>query len=228
MGNYKPRACDVCQKEFRPRSASHKVCNNCKKRVCQVCGKEFQVSPYRLMKFGHLGKYCSQQCYLKARWPGQHKEEITCPSCGKIFTAMKGNYRRFCSAKCYRKYQKEHFGELCLPPSLMTLRKQGRTLEKKLSLIDALGGKCHVCGESDFRVLEFAHKNHKIKLKRQDHSPSRYVKYLKEKENLRLLCANCHRRETWDKMWKEKGDYVKLARERLAKTPEPLDSYLKS
>ncbi len=62
-----------------------------------------------------------------------------------------------------------------------------------------LGNPCVICSESDPIVLEFDHIDPKTK----SHNVAEMVKkgyskasILNEVEKCRLLCANCHRRET--------------------------------
>lgn len=71
----------------------------------------------------------------------------------------------------------------------------------KITLINILGSKCVKCSSMDWSVLEFDHVNgggteeRKIgtqKLQRY------YINHIDEaKIKLRLLCANCHARETY-------------------------------
>lgn len=82
---------------------------------------------------------------------------------------------------------------------------------KKEELIRLMGGKCQQCGFSDSNVaLEFHHKNSDLKsrektikgydlqLKQVGHISKRKdwrELFEKEKDNLIILCANCHRIE---------------------------------
>ena len=57
----------------------------------------------------------------------------------------------------------------------------------------AKGGKCEICNLSDKRVLEFHHNNFLLDRKETNKSIERYLEYFKNQENMKLLCANCHR-----------------------------------
>jgi len=75
--------------------------------------------------------------------------------------------------------------------------------EQRNQLIRELGGKCIKCGNKDIRVLDI---NHKDMAKKKRPKKLHYTMYnrLKEwennKENLELLCSNCHRIHTWVQM----------------------------
>ena len=83
-----------------------------------------------------------------------------------------------------------------------------KNIEKELKnkLFELLGKECSSCGIKDLRVLEINHINHKIKdkrlLTRKITKASRRTRiYLKEINNIELLCANCHRIRTWETIW---------------------------
>ena len=70
-------------------------------KTCLVCEKEFGVHPYRADE----AKYCSHQCYLKARWGESHTVSTPCEICGKQMFYKKSAKRKFCSKTCARKSQ---------------------------------------------------------------------------------------------------------------------------
>jgi len=64
---------------------------------------------------------------------------------------------------------------------------------------------CEICGESDIVVLEFDHKhNKKRNVSTMLDGSCSWKKVLNEIRKCRILCANCHRRETAKKFnyWK--------------------------
>jgi len=166
------RNCLICEKKFLPHSNSQKICDNCKRKKCIFCGKIF--SSYRKSKF------CSRECYLKFRWKGVGG----CKFCGKPTKYL------FCSKKCF--WKNEYY----------TKRKR-KFWEKKIALIKELGGKCIKCGITDIRVLDINHKD-KTKKERPPKLQYTWQRRLKEweknKKYLELLCANCHRKITWEQM----------------------------
>lgn len=64
---------------------------------------------------------------------------------------------------------------------------------KNLAILDALGGKCNLCGNNDIRCLERHHKDPRTK---------HIQLYMTEKKSnlhlFELLCSNCHNIKTWD------------------------------
>ena len=71
-------------------------------------------------------------------------------------------------------------------------------------LLDFLSTKsCVICGEKDFRVLDFDHTNRKKKFKsvadmRSGHYSWRSV--YAEIRKCKIRCANCHRRRTYKQL----------------------------
>ena len=147
-----------------------------KTNKCEVCKKDFRIFPYR------RAKYCSMKCYLLARW-----------GTGLCKQCRKPSKYRFCSDRCRKDYWNENdWG----------IKKKNYWIKKK-ALIESLGGKCVKCGESDFRVLDINHidRNKKKKaFKGQYNWGRRFQDWDKNKGNLELLCANCHRKHTWEQM----------------------------
>lgn len=81
----------------------------------------------------------------------------------------------------------------------------------------ALGGRCVICGERDYIVLEFDHINEDGAARR--HAGWTIGKYLRHHDvarehGLQLLCANCHARKTRE-FWyrrecKPRGGYTEM------------------
>ena len=146
-----------------------------KTKVCLNCGNSFIT--YK------DGMYCSLPCYYKDRWSQGGK----CKACGKP------TQLRYCSRQCQRDYWNKNDYHIY---------KKKRMQERKKELIDYLGGCCKLCGNNDIRVLDIHHKNSTLK-KRPPHLHytvgNRLREWDKNKENLELLCANCHRIHTWEK-----------------------------
>lgn len=84
-----------------------------------------------------------------------------------------------------------------------------RCKKKKQAFLDGLKhlSGCELCGEDDHRVLDFDHLDPALKdprLRRASHRrgnralPSLgWRDILTEVSKCRVLCSNCHRRETW-------------------------------
>lgn len=151
--------------------------------TCPVCAKKYQMHQYRIDK--GTGKYCSQSCYLAARW----KKSDNCEQCKK---PIKGKQQRFCNERCRKDYWNSHS---------FHLHKHASIWRRKLALIKELGSKCVSCGFSDIRALQINHidPSTKIRASRDLWSWSRRFKdWEANKGNLELLCANCHSLHTWE------------------------------
>lgn len=86
-------------------------------------------------------------------------------------------------------------------------RSNRYTLLLKAKIIEFLGGSCVQCGNSDPRVLEVDHVNgggHKHVQLRGTHGVRRDIlSGLLPREEVQLLCANCHRIKTVSETTKE-------------------------
>ena len=162
-------------------------------KKCKNCNKKFKT-------FKSLnGKYCSRECYLASRW-----EADKCKFCEKPITG-----KRYCNKKCRDSYWFKNEYQLL---------KKKRLWERKRELIKELGGKCIKCGINDERVLDIDHidANKKIKVPKHKYTmSSRLVAWNKEKNNLRILCANCHRIRTWKQF--DYGNINKIEKKNMLK-----------
>ena len=81
----------------------------------------------------------------------------------------------------------------------------------KKQALDAYGGHCCMCGNSDYRVLEIDHKfNDGAEHRRRDKSAKNLPRWLKNNNypnGFQILCANCHRIKhtnvNLDRFWNE-------------------------
>ena len=72
----------------------------------------------------------------------------------------------------------------------------------RLEIIEQLGGKCVLCGFSDARAIDIDHTDRRRKQRHTSYTLERRIKdWRKNIAHLRLLCANCHRIETQEKVW---------------------------
>jgi hypothetical protein len=142
-------------------------------KQCELCGKKFET--YR------KSKYCSMECYQVSRWGGGK-----CKQCGKPSTT------RYCSDKCRNEFWNKNEYHLL---------KKKRYWNRKFEIIEKLGGKCSKCGNTDVRVLDLNHIDRRLKTRVKHYSwTKRLGQWENDKENLELLCANCHRINTWEQM----------------------------
>ncbi len=141
-----------------------------KYQQCKECGKDFRVYDYRRSQF------CSRKCYLANRWASP-----TCPICGKPNTSES---LRYCGDKCRQQANKES-----------EVRSKGRKVQyykdQKAKLFNYLGDKCICCGFDNPVALDIHHPNGKDKGWKRNQS--RWGRYWKERDDIELMCANCHR-----------------------------------
>lgn len=105
-----------------------------------------------------------------------------CIICG---STLSGKQSKYCSDKCKVKDHSSY-------PS-----QKARGYQRKLELINSLGGKCAKCGYSKcMAALEFHHtnpENKSFQLDMRSLSNRSFDKCLEEASKCILLCANCHR-----------------------------------
>ena len=63
---------------------------------------------------------------------------------------------------------------------------------KKLKVIDLMGGKCEICGNKNFYVLELHHFNQDKELNSSTMYKAKWSLIEKEAQKCRLVCSNCH------------------------------------
>jgi hypothetical protein len=144
---------------------------------CIKCNKKFWVRRKRDL----VAKFCSKLCYMEYRWNNDNK----CKSCS--IEISKGKY---CSKRCQLNYYNNTISQV----------KKKQFWTKKIELIKILGSKCLGCGIDDIRVLDIDHIDSSLKnipKKRQYTNTRRLKDWNSNTNNLRLLCANCHRIHTW-------------------------------
>ncbi len=121
----------------------------------------------------HSQRYAKISSALKGRKPVNTGvrvgDYVNCLQCGKRFYREPSSSKKFCSRKCWRIYNKEHWHEL--HPTV------NKYLYKE-TIIKERQGRCESCGFSDTRILIVHHKDENDKNNLR--------------ENLLVLCPNCH------------------------------------
>jgi predicted nucleic acid-binding Zn ribbon protein len=103
-------------------------------------------------------------------------------NCTVCNTELIGKQTKFCSKKCKNKLHQAY-------PS-----QYKRGLDRKIKLIQLLGGVCSLCGyKKNAAALSFHHENEKsFKLDMRSLSNRKWETIELEAKNCTLLCANCH------------------------------------
>jgi hypothetical protein len=103
-------------------------------------------------------------------------------------TPLRGRQGKFCGRRCKNRYTNYHHQSY--------LRQQARGRERKLALIDHLGGRCSICGYCrNHAALEFHHRDPKQKafqLDLRSLANLQWVQIVAEASKCQLLCSNCH------------------------------------
>lgn len=111
-----------------------------------------------------------------------------CISCNKDFSIWKTSRKMFCSNTCKAKYH-YHNGKTYTS-------QKNRGVNRKLELINILGGKCDICGyNKNIASLCFHHiipDNKSIALDLRRIGNSKMEVLLEEVQKCQLLCHNCH------------------------------------
>jgi len=158
----------------------HNLINN-----CETCG-----TPFHPIWGRPDSKYCSMQCYLKARWPESHKEVRHCKLCGNPFMEFKGNRKSFCSKLCQYKWRSNRFSAEGSP-----LWKGGKypyykgpnwTKQSEKARMRA-GYKCQHCTKAEAELAQALDVDH-IRPFRCFNS----YKRANALSNLIALCRSCH------------------------------------
>lgn len=101
---------------------------------------------------------------------------------------LSGKQTKFCSKKCKSQSTNNKNQNYSA--------QQKRGLDRKIKLVEMLGGKCMLCGyDKNYSALSFHHRNPDEKentLDLRNLSNSSWEKIEKELKKCDLLCLNCH------------------------------------
>jgi len=110
---------------------------------------------------------------------------MNCITCKK---KLVGRQRKYCSLVCKNAdINRRHKNYKC---------QQSRGLNRKVELIESMGGKCEICGyERNYAAMSFHHTTPQEKettLDIRTLSNSSWEKIREEAKKCQLLCSNCH------------------------------------
>jgi len=145
---------------------------------CEICGSEFKTTPSSKKQF-----CCSRECWSKRKT--KKRVKYICLVCGKDIYALKrkAGGRKYCSTKCKIDALAEMKRKRFENKRIWGEWKNWRTAKEWYLTIYK---KCQICGYEKIKeILEMHHKDRN--------------RYNNKKDNLILLCPNCHSEEHYNK-----------------------------
>jgi len=134
---------------------------------CDYCGKFFSK---RTSEVRGKNKFCSVKCSHDSLTDNNFYVEDTCDYCGKNFRQYKKSYQKskqhFCTSECYWNFIK--------------VDKRFGNVYRRIALTNIKEPKCEICGWSN--GIDDCLDIHHIDENRKNNT----------KENLIILCPNCH------------------------------------
>lgn len=119
-----------------------------------------------------------------------------------LLTLNPAQIHRFCKSckeiKLANFFYNEYYCNSCiqLKKKNVVLKMKEKKRLLKEDLYSKLGEKCEICGESNIVCLVVHHKTRDMDMKQfRDKGVMKYKHLLEDILNLRLFCANCHRKE---------------------------------
>lgn len=135
-----------------------------------------------------------------------NSKKKTCPKCNKKTSKMSGGYCVPCKKEYFADYYQKHKAKINAQVEarrkadpekhLATRRERNRKL--RMDVVEAYGGQCECCGESNIEFLAVDHVNgggRKHRTEIAGVGSAFYVWLRKQgfpKKGLRLLCHNCN------------------------------------
>lgn len=188
----KVRNCEHCGRQFIARDSENKrYCSyrcsahsRIKYKTCPICGKRFVADKGKDNK-----TYCSLTCKGKA---SRNYVIRTCENCGKTYETSYHRRKRFCSARCAKKFS--------MDSEFINTTYQGFTPSLKKSIRQRDNYACQLCGKTE-QKREFS--VHHVDYNKANCHPS----------NLITLCDTCHpkthyNRAYWTEYFRSRHDVV--------------------
>ena len=117
------------------------------------------------------------------------------------------NICKFCSRERSRKYYRENPEK---QRQVVSIRRQKRKEENRPKILEILRQGCSSCSEKDIRTLDFHHieGEKEYNIATMLNSGYNWESIEKEIEKCVLLCANCHRKITFEENRFWKNEYL--------------------
>lgn len=167
-----PKFCSLsCGAKFQSKG---RVLKN-RTKVCEGCGIEYEYKSTPSQRF------CSHSCSAKLSNKARSRE-LLCINCNS--GEVKKGASKYCSSECSIEYKRKKHIEKWLENPSFGNTSQGLKQSIKSHLIEQAGYKCSMCGWNKINII-----TGKSPLE-VDHIDGDC--YNNHKDNLRVLCPNCH------------------------------------
>jgi 5-methylcytosine-specific restriction endonuclease McrA len=151
------------------------------KHTCEHCVKEFDTAQ---QLNGHVGIHRPGGRYSVSRKKPENNVDHACLQCGDTFPHKHSSSNKFCSNSCQLEWQ---YINVSLPKLHQGKVKSTSSIVIRY-LTETFGRKCSVCG-----LDHWMDKSIPLDVDHIDGNPTNDLP-----DNLRFICANCHRQtETW-------------------------------
>lgn len=182
------KTCVVCGEQFQARGGFTKMCDACKVEPCPQCG--------RLVK-----EWCNGVCYLCA----SRNHYTANRELRRQYSRDYYNKNRELVKAKWANYRRTHPDVIKSGTARYIFENKQEILERdksrreilRLQVVDAYGGKCECCGETEPKFLCIHHVNGDGKVDRANGygGVSLFAKLRREgwpRERYKLLCHNCN------------------------------------
>lgn len=152
-----------------------------------VCGNSVKKAARKLNIFlPAKRKINPNEHFNKGKTKFTHPEDFfTCMNCGEQFRKKKNCFNKFCSNKCQMEYQKKEIIKKWLAGKYNAISGEfGLSVPVRDYMLEKNNYKCEVCGWGEVNVY-----TNKVPL-HVHHIDGDYTN--NKKENLQVLCPNCH------------------------------------
>ena len=159
-----------------PKNGKWQHLNDTGFKQCTTCNVEFPIDEFNIKK-GHFYKS-----------NGKPKRQNRCKKCHA--SASRENYAQ---NKEYKKKKTAEYNKNVVIPRNMTFVQKYKRIF----------GKCVKCGETDHRVLDFNHLDQSKKTAGVTQLAWNLASIKRIKNEIKkceILCANCHRKHTWEQL----------------------------
>ena len=151
------KKCITCGNDYEGKQGNLYCSDACKPKInhtCEQCGKEYKTE-------GRISKYCSNKCVADA----STKHNAVCLNCGKEFTSVLEEPRKFCCRDCFLesigavKWETKREWELSDASSIRRAKRYGVKYEHiiPVEIFKRDNWICRLCGVGVSHTLAYPH-----------------------------------------------------------------------